>query len=171
MEKRNSIDGFINVDALMAQLRKDRQELKLRMHLARCCIRKDWEKAEQKWQRLQATGNHSLDATRQLAQELKKIYILIYRSLLIKSQQLLENVDNVIQETQRGETTALMTLKRQSIMELQTMRLNLEALAGAEPELFKSLKAEPLCACLKPQPEEYALLDPDQTEKANNDYF
>jgi hypothetical protein len=170
METQKSADDFVDCRALITQLGMYRHELKVRMHLARCCIRKDWDNAEKKWQRLQATGDHSPEHTRQATQELKQMYILIYRSLLLKSRQLLESVDNIIQETKTNETATLTTLKRQSAMELQAIQLSFEALAGTEPDFLKTLEGESLCSCLKPRPEKYVLFDPGQTKEANKDY-
>jgi hypothetical protein len=170
MENQKSADDTLDCRALITQLGMHRHELKVRMHLARCCIRKDWDNAEKKWQRLQATGDHSPEYARLAAQELKQMYILIYRSLLAKSRQLLESVDNIIQEAKCGEAATLTTLKRQSTMELQAIQLSFEALAGTELELLKTLEGESLCSCLKPQPAQYALFDPGQTKEANEDY-
>jgi hypothetical protein len=128
MEKEQLADEFRNFFALVTDLRQERGDLKLKIHLARCGIQKEWEKSESKWKSLQAASNHSPDTARQLARELKDIYIRIYRGLLVKSSNLLRQLDAIGQAAKPEDTTQLKTLKIQVADEVVAIRLKLENL-------------------------------------------
>lgn len=145
MQKEAPGNASQDLQTLITQLKQERGELRVRIHLARCGIREEWEKSEAKWRRLHATGSASRDNARQLAQELKDSYVRIYRGLLTKSCLLLEQLNHIGQHT---DAAALHDLKRQVVAELSATRLRLEKLGGAE-SLHALPEERPVCACLK----------------------
>lgn len=145
MQKETSGNAIQDLQTLIAQLKQERGELRVRIHLARCGIREEWEKSETIWRRLHAISGASRDNARQLSQELKDSYVRIYRGLLTKSCLLLEQLNHIGQPT---DAAALHDLKRQVVAELSATRLRLEKLGGAEsPHALP--EENPVCACLK----------------------
>lgn len=79
-------------DRVLDELRTQRDELKVKLHLAKAEARDEWEKAEKKWEHLRAkldvvgreaadTGSNVLAATKLVAREIKDGYDRI-RTLL-----------------------------------------------------------------------------------------
>ncbi len=145
MEKEQLVEEFRDFFALSADLRRERGELKLKIHLARCGIQKEWEKSESMWQRLKAANDCSPDISLQLALELKDIYARIYRGLLMKNTNLLARL-NGIEREKAGNLTQLEILERQVTDEITAIQSKLKIL-GAEAETIAEEK--PVCTCLK----------------------
>jgi hypothetical protein len=152
MEQEQLAEDFGELLTLVTGLRQERNELRLRIRLARCGIQKEWEKAENKWGGLRAENDLSLSKELQLARELKSIYIRMYRGLMMKSSNLLKQLNGMEQLTKPGNTVALDALKRQVTEEIATIRLKLETLSGTAAEIVQTpADEEPVCACLKCQ--------------------
>jgi hypothetical protein len=146
MEKQQLADDFRDFFALVADLRQERGELKLKMHLTRCGIQQEWEKSESKWQRLQAAKDFSSDSTRQLAQEVKDSYIRIYRGLLMKSSKFLAQLNGIGQSAEPEKNAQLEILKRQVVEEGKAISRKFATLGAAAST---TAEEEPVCACLK----------------------
>ena len=52
-----------NVDKLLDQLKQERDELKLKLHLAKEDLGDEWEKLEEKWSRFEAKAKSVGEAT------------------------------------------------------------------------------------------------------------
>lgn len=74
-----------DLDRLVGELQTQRDELKLRLHLAKADAKEEWEKLEKKWEHLRGkltvvgneakeAGKDVLAATRLVARELKEGY-------------------------------------------------------------------------------------------------
>ncbi|HEX5056461.1 MAG TPA: hypothetical protein VFX02_08175 [Gammaproteobacteria bacterium] len=144
MKKETAGGGCDDLASVLALLKRERDGLKLKIHLARCGIQKEWEKAETKWQFL--NGINTPDNILR-AEELKQSYIRICHGLLAKNRKLLDQLNHI--EQGDGPVT-LQNLKRQVASEMATLRLSLETLGGTESIPFQTA-GEPVCACLKCQ--------------------
>lgn len=81
-----------NLDALIAELRQQRDELKLQMHLAKADARDEWEKLEKKWREVEvkldkagaeakASAGDVGHAVEQVAREISRAYDRIRKAL------------------------------------------------------------------------------------------
>lgn len=145
MQRETTIDATLELQTLIAQLKQERGELRVKIHLFRCGIQQEWIRAETKWRNLcDLNGVPGADA-RRLARELKEFYIRIYQGLLAKSCLLLDRLCRIGQET---DAATLQNLKRQAAAELEAIRFRLETLGGTQSLRFPA-EAEPVCACLQ----------------------
>jgi hypothetical protein len=80
------------IHELMDEIKKERGELELKMHLAKAEVRDEWDKAEKQWHEFKAKADLLAKEAREasgdvgkaaksLAQELKIAYKRIYRQL------------------------------------------------------------------------------------------
>lgn len=80
------------LDALIASLQQQRDELRLQMHLAKADARDEWEKLEKKWREIESRLDRAGDAARasagdvghaveQVARELGRAYDRIRKAL------------------------------------------------------------------------------------------
>ena len=73
------------VDVWMERLRRERDQLKLKMHLAEADAKQEWSELETKFERLKARAEHTGDETEgaleDIGREIEKGYERIKRSL------------------------------------------------------------------------------------------
>jgi hypothetical protein len=145
MKKETAGNSCDELSSLRALLKRERDGLKAKIHLARCGIQKEWGKAETKWQLLNGIGVPG--NLQRVAEELKQSYIRINRGLLAKNCKLLDGLNHI---KQGDKPATLQNLKRQVASEMTALRLSLETLGGTESIRFRP-EDEPVCACLKCQ--------------------
>lgn len=145
MQRETTIDATLELQTLIAQLKQERAGLRVKIHLFRCGIQQEWNRAETKWRNLCGPNGVPDDTAWRLARELKDFYIRIYQGLLAKSCLLLDRLNRIRQES---DAAALQNLKRQTASELEALRLRLETLGGAQ-SLCLPTEAAPVCACLQ----------------------
>ncbi|MFN3919031.1 MAG: hypothetical protein ACK4JF_01925 [Methylohalobius sp.] len=81
-----------DVKRLLETLRQERDELRVRMHLAKLEVQQEWEKAEKQWESFKAKAGEVLEDTKEVAadlaesakaigEELKNVYLRIRERL------------------------------------------------------------------------------------------
>lgn len=145
MQTETPIHATRELQALIAQLKQERGELRVKIHLFHCGIQQEWNKAETKWRGLCGLNGVPDDDALRLARDLKNFYIRIYQWLLTKHCLLLDRLNRIRRES---DAAVLQTLQRQAAAELETIRLRLEALGGAQ-SLRLPAETNLVCACLQ----------------------
>jgi len=59
----------MELNDLLENLKQERDELKVKMHLAKLDIQEEWDKAEKKWPEFKAKAEEILDGTKDMADE------------------------------------------------------------------------------------------------------
>jgi hypothetical protein len=81
-----------DVKRLLETLRQERDELRVKMHLAKLEVQQEWEKAEKQWESFKAKAGEVLEDTKEVAEdlaesakaigeELKNVYVRIRERL------------------------------------------------------------------------------------------
>lgn len=61
-----------DVSRLLENLRQERDELRVRIHLAKLEVQQEWEKAEEQWEKFKARADEALQDTKEVADDLLK---------------------------------------------------------------------------------------------------
>lgn len=66
-----------NYTSVIESLKKERDELNLKMHLAAMEVRDEWDSVEEKWQHFQSKGHQLSQATGESAHELGEAFSIL----------------------------------------------------------------------------------------------
>lgn len=67
----------VDIGRMVDELKHERDEIALQIHLARAELRDEWEELEQKWQHMRAKGSEVLDAADQSSEEIWAAVLLL----------------------------------------------------------------------------------------------
>lgn len=67
----------VDVGRMVEELRHERDEISLKIHLARAELRDEWDELEQKWERMHRKGSEVLEAVDDSSEEIWEAVLLL----------------------------------------------------------------------------------------------